>query len=324
MKALVLKKNTSLKKRNTLLRILITSLIITLSFSAFSQRDWMKYRYEMNGGIGPSFFLGELGGNDGVGKNSIIDLDFLQTRFGGHFGFRYFLAERLAVQSSFTFGLISGNDSETQDVFRNDRALSFRSPIYEFHTRIEYKIRKERAGHKYDLKGVRGLRAIKLISYAFVGVGGFYFNPQAKVDGTWINLRPIGTEGQNFLATRKPYSKFAICIPMGLQFKYLANRYWSFSFEVGPRFLFTDYLDDVSKTYVNPQLVAEYDRSVPDYIASLLSDPKFETTHARDSGYGYYNEQRGDPYDKDFYMFAMISVHYKIKANRNGWPTFQK
>ncbi|MFO7869051.1 MAG: hypothetical protein R6U95_07115 [Bacteroidales bacterium] len=293
-----------------------------------AQSDWVRYRYEIIGGIGPTFFLGELGGNDGIGQNNILDLDWGATRVGGHVGMRYFVQQRLAVQASFTFGFIHGSDKNTNEFYRNYRDISFRSPIYELHGRIEYKIRKERPGHRYDLKGVRGRRAVKLVTYAFVGVGVFYFNPQAQIDGSWINLQPIGTEGQNFMKTRKPYSRVAMSIPCGFQFKYLANRYWAFSFEVGPRFLFTDYLDDVSTTYASPDKIAEHQNRVPDYVAKLLADPAYESNIRPSTGggltYGYYNEQRGDPYDNDFYMFAMISVHYKLKAKRNGWPTFQK
>ena len=315
------------------LYILLSITLLTISFNSFGQKDWMRYRYDLIYGLGPSFFLGELGGNNGIGKNSIIDLDFPTTRFGTQIGFRYFLQERLAAQATLTYGLINGNDNKTTEYFRNDRGLSFRSPIYEFNVRLEYKIRKERAGHIYDLKGVRGERPVKLVTYAFAGIGVFGFNPKAKIDGEWIALQPIGTEGQNFIETRNPYKRVQICIPVGFQIKYLANRYWSYSFEVGPRFTFTDYIDDVSKTYANPEMVAEYDNTVNDNIAIRLADPKYgqprtETSPGRlaydGQSYSYYNEQRGDPYDKDFYMFAMISVHYKLKATRKGWPTFKK
>jgi len=310
---------------NKRIKYILTLTIILTGFSTFAQRDWSRYRYDIIGGIGPSFFLGELGGNNGVGKNSIIDLDIVTTRFGANLGFRYFLKQRLAAQATLTFGMISGSDKQTTEHFRSDRDLSFRSPIYEFNVRIDYKIRKEKPGHVYDLKGVRGERAVKLVTYAFIGVGAFGFNPKAKIDGQWVALQPLGTEGQNFIPTRHRYARVQLCIPMGIQVKYLANRYWSYSFEVGPRFTFTDYIDDVSTTYANPDMVAQADNSVPDYIAKRLADPGYDRHKATDGvSYGYYNEQRGDPYDKDFYMFAMISVHYKLKATRKGWPTFKK
>lgn len=313
--------------RTYIFKIFLWVFFTTFSFNAAAQKDWMRYRYDLIGGVGPSFFLGELGGNDGVGRHSMLDLDFLTTRFGFNLGFRYFLQERLAAQATFTYGLVNGNDKHTNEYFRNDRDLSFRSPIYELSTRIEYKIRKEKPGHIYDLKGVRGERPVKLVTYAFAGIGVFAFNPKAKIDGEWVALQPIGTEGQNFVETRKPYKRVQLCIPVGLQIKYLANRYWSYSFEIGPRFTFTDYIDDVSTTYANPDLVAEYSKTVPADKARRLADPKYGTEGRLASdgkSYSYYNEQRGNPYDKDFYMFAMVSVHYKLKATRNGWPTFKK
>lgn len=301
-------------------------LFFIATVNVYSQRDWMRYRYELIYGIGPSFFLGELGGNNGIGKNNILDLDFPATRGGTSLGFRYFLQERLAAQATFTYGFVHGSDKNTQEYFRHDRDLSFRSPIYELNARLEYKIRKEKPGHIYDLKGVRGERAIKLVTFAYAGIGVFGFNPKAKIEGNWIALQPIGTEGQNFLPTRKKYHRVQMCFPVGLQVKYLANRYWSYSLEIGPRFTFTDYIDDVSKTYADPVSIAENQNIVPDRIAKLLADPGIDrhVPMGGGEGYGYYNQQRGDPYDKDMYIFAMISVHYKLKAKRNGWPTFKK
>lgn len=284
--------------------------------------NWKKYPYEIICGFGPTFMLGELGGGNGVGRNSILDMDFLSTRYGGCIGLRKTFRERVSWQFTYSMGMIYGNDNKTEEYFRSDRNISFRSPIQEFSGRIEYKIRKERGGHIYDLRGVRGQRGVKFATFCFVGLGVYHFNPKAKIDGQWYELQPIGTEGQNYLDTRKPYSRFQVCIPMGLLAKYSINRKWAVSAEIGVRFLFTDYLDDVSTTYANPDLIAEKDNTVPDNIARLAADPAYEEHGGREN-YHYYNEQRGDPYDRDFYMFFMISGHYRLKENKSGWPTFQ-
>jgi hypothetical protein len=111
---------------------------------------------------------------------------------------------------------------------------------------------------------------------------------------------------------------------LGLLAKYTINSKWAVSAEVGLRFLFTDYLDDVSTTYANPDLVAEYDNTVSDTQAKLAADPAYSEHCYESSGlYHYYNEQRGDPYDRDFYMFMMVSAHYKLKQNKAGLPTFK-
>ena len=33
-------------------------------------------------------------------------------------------------------------------------------------------------------------------------------------------------------------------------------------------------------------------------------------------------EQRGDPRDKDSYMFAVISLNYKLRTGRSSFPMF--
>lgn len=299
--------------------------LLSLSLSSLFAQDygWKKRPYELIGGFGPSFMLGELGGGPGVGRNSILDMDFLSTRFGGCIGIRKTFQERVSWQVTYSMGMVYGNDNKTSEYFRSDRDISFRSPIQEVSARIEYKIRKERGGHIYDLRGVRGQRGRKFATFFFVGIGAYHFNPKAKIDGSWVKLQPIGTEGQNYIETRHPYSLYQVCIPMGFIAKYSINQKWAVSAEVGLRFLFTDYLDDVSTTYANPDLVAANDNTVSDAVAKLAADPAYKSHCYANGQYHYYNEQRGDPYDNDFYMFLMISAHYRMKQNKSGWPTFK-
>ncbi|MCQ2959356.1 MAG: DUF6089 family protein [Bacteroidales bacterium] len=311
-----------IKLKNTITSIVLVALCSSFAFG--QDKMWKTYPYELIGGFGPSFMLGELGGGNGVGRNSILDLDFLSTRFGGCVGMRKTFRERVSWQTTFSIGMLSGNDNKTKEYFRSDRDLSFRTPIQELSFRLEYKIRKERGGHIYDLRGVRGQKGKKFSTYCFAGIGLYHFNPKAKIEGEWIALQPIGTEGQNYIETRRPYSLYQICIPLGLIAKYTINKRWAISAEAGLRFLFTDYLDDVSTTYANPDLVAAHDNTVTDAMAKLAADPAY-VKHCYENGqYHYYNEQRGDPYDRDFYMFIMISAHYKMKQTKDGWPTFKK
>ena len=307
-------------------RALSLGFLFILGYTVVFGQDnnWKKYPYELIGGFGPSAMLGELGGGNGVGRNNILDYDFLSTRFGGNIGIRKTFRERVSWQATYSVGMIFGDDAKTKEYFRNDRAIKYRTPLQEVSFRIEYKIRKERGGHIYDLRGVRGQRGRKLATFCFMGIGAYHFNPKSKIDGQWVALQPIGTEGQRYMATRRGYSLYQLCIPMGVIGKYTINKQWAISGEIGVRFLFTDYLDDVSTTYANPDLVALYDQTVPDMTARYCADPAYDRHCDSYVGYHYYNEQRGDPYDNDFYMFIMISAHYRLKENKAGWPTFQK
>jgi hypothetical protein len=95
-------------------------------------------------------------------------------------------------------------------------------------------------------------------------------NPQAKVPsdnisnelidqaGKWVDLRPLGTEGQysNLLPTDanygvKPYSLIQPTIPIGVGVKIRMSKRLDVRCEFGVNYFFTDYLDDVSRNYVD-------------------------------------------------------------------------
>jgi hypothetical protein len=183
---------------------------------------------------------------------------------------------------------------------------------------LEYKLNQETRGHIYFLKGVKGQKGNKFVVRLSAGLGVFYFNPKSEYDGKWYALRPIGTEGQNFMATRKPYSRVQLCIPSGIEVSYAASRYWTWSFEIGPRFTFTDYIDDVSTSYANPDLVAAHaPDDVPVDAARYFADPNYLTMRN-------YNEKRGNSFNNDMYIVCLFKVHYKMKETSTGAPKFTR
>ncbi|TAL43003.1 MAG: hypothetical protein EPN92_10775, partial [Chitinophagaceae bacterium] len=63
---------------------LVVSILLLFAFnqSSFSQSISFKDgKIEVGLGLGPSFFLGDLGGARGVGKPFIVDLDYPLTKF---------------------------------------------------------------------------------------------------------------------------------------------------------------------------------------------------------------------------------------------------
>ena len=85
---------------------------------------------------------------------------------------------------------------------------------------------------------------------------------------------------------------------MGGGFKFALNRHLSINIEVSTRFLFTDYLDDVSTVYPDKTLL----QASRGDIAVALSDRSLS------EGLGAAGRQRGDRKAKDQYTFAGISV----------------
>ena len=101
--------------------------------------------------------------------------------------------------------------------------------------------------------------AMPFSPYANVGIAGFHFNPRTFFRGEWYDLQPIGTEGQgiNELDFREPYSLYEFAIPFGIGVKWAFSERWNLGLEYAARWTFTDYLDDVSRTYVDRNLLIE-------------------------------------------------------------------
>jgi len=272
-------------------------------------------RYEVYYGTGATNFLGELGGANREGTNFVRDLEFSMTRPLLQLGMRYRILEALSTKVMLSYGWLRGDDALTLEMYRSNRNLHFRSPIVEFSGQLEYSIIREKQGHRYNLRRVRGLKGFKTNTYFFVGFGGLYFNPRAKYEGKWYSLQPMGTEGQGLVPTREKYKRVTMCIPYGIGFKYGLNRRWNIGLEFGVRKTFSDYLDDVSTTYYDNTLIQNANGNV----AAYLADPSDGTHPSWTAAY----QQRGDAKDKDSYMFLSINLTYKLNTTRQGLPKFR-
>ncbi|MFT4973469.1 MAG: hypothetical protein ACI9JY_002677, partial [Saprospiraceae bacterium] len=118
---------------------------------------------------------------------------------------RYNINNRLAVKLHLYKGAVSGDDANYQELMPvRERNLSFRSDIYE-------------AGLQTEFTFVSfGENETKLAApYIFTGISLFYFNPQAEYEGRWVDLQPLGTEGQGMSESASAkYERVQFSIPM--------------------------------------------------------------------------------------------------------------
>jgi hypothetical protein len=295
----------------------------TSSAGSFANRK-KKPRPEFIIGLGASNFLGELGGANQVGTFFVRDLEFKETRPSAQIGIRYKFSPHFAVKGGFYYELVNGSDKLTKEPYRQNRNLSFRSNIFELSGQFEYFITKEQQGHRYQIKNAKGMKNYDFQAYLFVGVGGFYFNPQAQYHGNWVNLQPLGTEGQGLPGGGKKYSRVSVCIPYGIGVKDAINKDWSIGVEIGMRKTFTDYIDDVSKNYYDNDAL----RTARGDMAADLADPSlhnYPESLGGDAAGGNQSatgEVRGHPKHKDAYMFINVTASYKIPAKRRTRSKF--
>lgn len=272
------------------------------------------YRYELIGSLGGANILGDLGGADQIGTNGFKDLELILTRPALAVSIRVKpsqLGPFLSIKNNFYWGILRGDDKLTNEPFRHNRNLHFRSHIVELSSQLEFNFIKEQKGHIYRIKGVRGMRHKYRQFYFFAGGGGFYFNPQAKYpdNGKWYFLRPIGTEGQGRIPGKNKYSLIQPMIMFGGGMRFAINRYWGAGFELGMRKTFTDYIDDASGTYPDPEIFNG------DTIAEYFSNPS-----GTNMAPGL--DLRGDKSDKDAYMFATFTVGYKFLYRKRARSKF--
>jgi hypothetical protein len=269
------------------------------------------------------------------------DISFTRPAIGLSFTHRF--GPPYALKGNFMFGTLRGSDNDSADPddlngkSRYVRNLSFRNQIKELSLVGVVDVYKNESTYISRVKGT---------PYGFLGVAVFHHNPQAKAPATdlngqplaeageWVNLRPLGTEGQyaNLDPSAanngiKKYSSIQIAIPFGAGVRFRINEVFDFEAEIGFRYLFTDYIDDVSKSYVDlSELDGELARAMS-YRSGELSAPistgvdeLLANTYVASSGYtvvGGYGDEfpgnvRGNKDDKDIFMVTTFRLTYII------------
>ncbi len=232
------------------------------------------------------------------------------------------LAPRMTARASLSWGRIKGSDAENSttegdDIYRYLRNLSFRNDITEFKTDVMIDLFANRRGLE---------RRAHYTPYIFIGIAAYRHNPKALLNGEWISLQPIGTEGQfiDGVGRDNSYNRLQVSVPLGIGFRYKLSMKFDLAVEIGWRKTFTDYLDDVGGTYVNKY---EFEEGSPGFLLSDRSPtpeqglPEGTPGHIffRETpegqiylnGYGDGVSARGDLGNRtDWYIFTAIHLSY--------------
>ncbi|MFI5172590.1 MAG: DUF6089 family protein, partial [Chitinophagales bacterium] len=248
--------------------------------------------------------MGDLGGSNDIGRPFFWDIDPEVTRPAVGLVFRQEIIPRTAFRFNIYASMLHGDDGLSDNEFRHYRNLSFRSPIVEASGQIELSANR-----------FTGMKKKKWTPYVYAGVGAFYFNPQALYDGKWVNLQELGTEGQGLpeYPDRHKYSKIAVCFPLGGGFRVLTYNNWVLGFEMACRFTTTDYIDDVSTYYANPDYYfLHYDLETAVMAATLSNQSDGTRPDLIEVEGG-----RGDPTNNDTYIFGgMVTFTYHMEFQR--------
>lgn len=280
------------------MKMKIAAIVLFISIAgnvnAQSRRQDLEYVQKGEFGItaGMAHYFGDLNTRASISRPKPALGVFFRKQFGNYVGLRL----------SAHYAQVGFSDIYSKNDYQKIRNLSFNSNIWEVALQGDFNF----------FKFVPTNPDYIFTPYITLGVGVFTYDPYAYTNGKKEFLRPLGTEGQLIgYKGRRPYNTLAICIPLGIGFKYNLNEKINFSFEVAHRFTTTDYLDDVSTTY------APVNSFLPGSTSMLLQDRSVEIDP--DNPLNQIpggTRQRGWSKQKDQYIIAEIGLTYNISTYR--------
>jgi hypothetical protein len=201
------------------------------------------------------------------------------------------LSDRFHLRASFMSAAVSATDALGPNA---DRNLSFASKVLEGHVGLEY-----------DLFN---LYEKSVTPYVFTGINLFGFNPYATdKNGRNVFLQPLGTEGQGFFSGREKYALTQIGVPLGGGFKLRISDNVRLRAEMGLRILFTDYLDDVSSTYVDQSALLANNGAKAVEMAFRGAEFKPSLVYPGEGA------KRGNPKINDYYYTGTLGISFRLQ-----------
>ena len=289
---------------------LLTCMLLCRSTHAYSQYYFYNSRYydalftvDLGMSAGAMNCLTDLGGKKETGRRFFGDVNWNTTHIcGGLFaGINYNNA--IGIRIELAAGHISASDSilKRYGLVYNGRylrSLSFESDIKEVSLAAEL----------YPLSLFPAAN-VAIMPYVVAGIGSFSFNPQVLYIKSPISLPALHTEGQGLkeYPGRSLYKLTQLNIPLGGGMKYEISPCINLRCELIYRKLFTDYLDDVSATYVNPSV---FDRNLPSQMAVLAR--KLADRRQGYSPSGHEGEIRGNKGNNDAYFSVNVRCSFVL------------
>ncbi len=274
-----------------------------------------KIKWEVGVNFGPSFFLGDLGGNAGKGTNFTKDLNFEFTKLMKGAYITMYPNKWLGLRLAASLTYLEGDDAiinttGLDELWRKQRNLDFRTNIWEANACIEIFPTMLFSNDPENEPRFR--------PYGLIGIGAFHFNPQGSLkaangDKSWYYLHPLRTEGEGMAEYpySKPYQLTEMNIPMGGGVKYYVSERMSIGVEFLYRKTFTDYIDDVSKKYIDTKDFSKYLSAQDASLAYKLSDKAFGIIYPGMTRYPA-GTQRGDLKDGDTYFSVIAKIGFRL------------
>lgn len=224
-------------------------------------------------------------------------ITFQQARYALGAWVSYDINPKIMLRGGLHYGTVRAEDRFQANPLNRLRNLSFATNIWEI-----------QAGAEYHFLGMDD----RIFSpYIFAAAAGFRQNPYAyDAAGNKVFLKPLSTEGQGLAGypDRKPYSLFQFAVPVGLGVRMVLTDRIDVGAEFGYRKTFTDYMDDVSRSYIDQNTLLQ--ARGPKAVEMAFRTPELPD-HTTDP-YPVDLEKRGGSQFKDNYYFLGVTLTYRL------------
>ena len=270
-------------------RILTAALILagtTITKAQLAYNSW-----EFGASVGASQYFGDL--------NPELRINYISGA-GGILA-KYNFSHYIGLRASLHYTQLGAKDSRSSNAYEKKRNLNFYTHIIEGAVQAEFNFFRFATGDKDH----------RWTPYLTGGIGIFSYNPYTYLDGVKYDLREMGTEGQNTGGFNdRKYSNRAVCFPIGAGFKYWLKPGLNLGFEISHRLTRTDYIDDVSHTYVGSDKFNP-NGTDKERAAYQLQDRSYEVS---DKLLGTPGKQRGNSNSYDQYLMLEFTLTWTLKS----------
>ncbi|WBX76086.1 DUF6089 family protein [Tenacibaculum ovolyticum] len=184
--------------KNKILFILFAIIAITLQ----------SQTHEIGIFAGGANYIGDVGRTNYIYPNKL----------GGGIVYKYNLNPRIALRGTYTYIPVSGNDKNSENLFRQNRGYQFTNNIHEFAAGIEFNF------FDYNISNYK----TTFTPYILAEIAAFnYSSPIERTSPNTIRLK----------------NKFSYSLPVGVGIKGRLDDHLAIAFEVGARITLIDDLD---------------------------------------------------------------------------------
>ncbi len=242
-----------------------------------------------------------------MGGYTVYSGDLSRNEFGLYFDdaglayglfARYDIIKMVSAKLSINYANVAGDDANGSNPQRD---LNFKTDLFEISLVGEI-----------NLYGVSQQQDNFLfVPYLFGGIGIFNYNPEGRFEDTFVELQPLGTEGQGLPGYEAPYQLTQLMVPLGIGAKMSFNNKITVGLEIGARKLFTDHFDDISSAEVNYRDILRGNGTLAAQLSNKEIDPNTEVDVTYTRG--------GDA--NDWYFVSGISIAFRLNSgSRGGTP----